>query len=178
MPPATYVHVVGGNHRYNSGDFVGATISYSRAVSAAAGRRSEPPLQRVAYNLGNAYYSVGEPGPALETLAATVAGLDAELAFRSYFNLGYMEYQRGRYEAAADHFVAALSVRPGDHDAKINLEITMLKLQGGVPAGGEPTGATEAADQAIRILEYIHTKEEGVWESLEPDADRSAPHNC
>lgn len=168
-PPVTYIRVLEGNHRYNKGDFVGATISYARAIAAATGRRSEPPMQRVVYNLGNSYYAVGESDPALQTLSAMAAGADAELAFRTRYNLGYMEYQRGRYEAAADHFVAALQYRPSDRDAKINLEITMQKLRGGASATGEPTGPTDAEDQALRILEYIHTKEEGVWESLEPD---------
>ena len=176
-PPGAYLHVVEGNHRYKKGDFVGATIAYSRALAAAPDRRADPAMQRVVYNLGNTYSALGEVGPALETLDGALAGEDRDLAFRIRFNLGYMEYQRGRYENAAHHFVGALKVRPGDRDAKMNLELAVGKLQGGVSPSGESVERAGAGDQAIRILEYIYTKEEGVWESLEPDTPSVTAEN-
>ena len=169
--PTAHIGVVEGNYRFNKGDFVGATVAYVRAGEILR-TRSFNAYQRILYDLGNTYRALGEVVPAMETLEAVRGGEDAVLAFRREFNLGCMEYDRGMYQEAATHFIAALRINAASREAKMNLELAVRKAEAAAAGVGEGPSQTKKQQrspaQADRILRYIHSKEEEVWESLRP----------
>ena len=52
-----------------------------------------------------------------------------EIKFDSFYNMGVISHQSGNYEKACDYFKKALEIKSENTDAKINYEISMLKLQ-------------------------------------------------
>ena len=84
-------------------------------------------------------------GRALE--AAALRAGEPHLASLAYYDLGVLELDRRRYEAARDAFLDALALHPADRRARFNLEWTLRALQAVPPPEplarpGEP-GADE-----------------------------------
>jgi Ca-activated chloride channel homolog len=105
---------------------------------------------RTMYNLGTALLEADSIGPATEMLERVVTiAPDAELRFRSLFNLGLANLRRARsasgpdagpyFTAAVAAYKRALRTRAGDADAKWNLELALREQQN---AGGGGSGAS------------------------------------
>src|SRR6185295_5175069 len=93
--------------RYYTGDFAAAEVAF-RQVAALV------PLNEVFNNLGAAQSRQNEA----ETLESFGKALDGDSADPDYhFNLGYALWKRGKFDAAADSFRAALAREPSDTEA-------------------------------------------------------------
>ena len=165
--------VLEGNYRLARGDSTDAVTAYVSAIEGAESRGLGS-LQRIVYNLANAYNTMGETAAARSVFDSLQSVADAELLYRKSFNLGCIEYEMGRYVAAANSFVRALKAKPGDREAAANLELSLRKQQllGEVNDAGpnvRQVGGVGPADTAIRVLQYIHSKEKTVWGSLRRD---------
>ena len=154
-----------GNQLHVRGEYADATIHYIRAEE----RQQEDGV--ILYDLGNVYYALGETEAAARSLeTSTRAGDDAELIFRSSFNLGNVSYEMGEYARAAEYYIDALKAKPNDVDAKVNLEIAQRKAQN---AGGQTERTSHASEEAVldevfeKILGIIDEKEEMIWRTVE-----------
>jgi tetratricopeptide (TPR) repeat protein len=156
------LRVLGGNVSTANGEYARATVAYFGALDVAS--RDVAPY--VLYDLGNVYAALGEPAAARDTLGRALDGSGADLLFRARFNLGCLEYEQGRYQQAAENFVEALRQRPGDIDAKANLELALKRLKGGGQAA--PAPAERRLDRRTsEILDIARKKEAQAWK-LEP----------
>jgi Flp pilus assembly protein TadD len=111
--------------RYYTGDFAAAEAAF-RQVAALV------PLNEVFNNLGAAQSRQNEP----ETLENFAKALEGDSADPDYhFNLGYALWKRGKFDAAADSFRAALARKPSDTEATTMLGRCLNKS---VPRPGDP----------------------------------------
>ncbi|HKK65951.1 MAG TPA: hypothetical protein VJ967_08860, partial [Clostridia bacterium] len=86
-PIQSYVKVIEGNYAFSRGEYKEANLVYVESLKAA--QYSD----RLLYNLGNVYHSLGESEAAVEEWQSSVeASRDPELLFRIAFNRGVIQY--------------------------------------------------------------------------------------
>ncbi|MGI9159641.1 MAG: tetratricopeptide repeat protein [Saprospiraceae bacterium] len=109
-----------GDRFYEKKDFEAAEQAYRRAGSDAKAR----------YNQGNAVYRQGRyaDAAALYRAAAATAKSTAARA-DALHNLGNAHLKQRQYAQAIEAYQQALRLRPGDPDAKINLQLAQKKRQ-------------------------------------------------
>jgi tetratricopeptide (TPR) repeat protein len=107
-----------GLSRYEIGDFEGARLAYEQIGEARD--RAE-----VRNNLGAVLLRLDRP----EAMDLFQWALDADPKDPDYhFNVGYALWKRGRFEAAAERFRAALDRQEGDQDALLLLGRCLKKV--------------------------------------------------
>ena len=108
------------------------------------GLRERPGDARLLVALGVARAGQGrEEEAALALRAAAVGARDPGDAAVAYYDLGVLEVQRKRYEAARDAFLDALALAPEDGEARFNLEWSLRAL-----AQAQPEPEQRRADDA------------------------------
>lgn len=119
-----------------SGSWAWAQNKYSKAVSeffkvVEDSKESEDSelYYCALYNLSVTYYSQNETAASMERFKMIYADAPEEIKFDSFYNMGVISHQSGNYEKACDYFKKALEIKSENTDAKINYEISMLKLQ-------------------------------------------------
>ena len=95
------------------------------------------------YNLSVTYYSQNETAASMERFKMIYDDAPEEIKFDSFYNMGVISHQSGNYEKACDYFKKALEIKSENTDAKINYEISMLKLQNTDERGIEVNEETE-----------------------------------
>jgi tetratricopeptide (TPR) repeat protein len=162
----TYIDVIQGNYYYGRGLYQAAIVSYMRALESGKHR------EWVEYNLGNAYQSLGEVEAAVSVWDKAAETQDPALLFHIAFNKGSLYYELGKYREAYDEFKQALRLDPSALDAKINLELSLRKMNsgGGGPSPQSRSGADAAAEDPGRILDYIKKKETTKWTASDDSA--------
>lgn len=78
-----------------------------------------------AYNLANAFYALGEAGPADGYYALAAAASDAGLAASAWHNRGVVYYGGGRYAEARDAFKEALKLKPSQLESARGYELSL-----------------------------------------------------
>ncbi len=151
--------VLVGNYAYGRGDYQEATVQYLGALE------SGEYVEWVQYNLANVYHSLGEFDAAFELWNQALDTDDVDLLFAIHFNRGILYYEQGRYEDAFESFKQALIYDLKHVGLKYNLELTLLKLQGGKSGSNQRRGqqGDELSADSIRMFEYIRRKEEQQW---------------
>ncbi len=163
-PVRGHLEVLQGNYYYSRGEYQESIVSYLTLLE-------EPETgEYVSYNLGNVYQALGEGNAALRMWEQADASNDEELLYRVSFNRGVFHFDRGEYEEAYDAFKEALRLNNGSVPAKINLELTLLRLMAEeqlTPQTGEQqTGEGEdIGREALRVLEFVRRKEQQRWEA-------------
>jgi tetratricopeptide (TPR) repeat protein len=164
-----YFSVLQGNYAFNRGRYQMSIVHYLDAM------QYEGHQDWVLYNMGNVYHSLGELPAAFEAWKDVSEQADVtdeiELAFRTQFNQGVLNYELGKYEDAYKFFRNALILKSTNLEAKINLELTLRKME----AVGTLTAKPEAAEEVLqessrnsqRILEYVKRKEGKRWQAQE-----------
>lgn len=99
-----------GCARYQAGDYAGAVKAFSQALEHLS--RDPKAEARVRYNVGNAFYRLGEA----------------------------KGRRRDRWKRAIDQYQAALRLDPTDKDARYNLELVTKRLKE-LPPEKKPAGA-------------------------------------
>jgi tetratricopeptide (TPR) repeat protein len=157
-----YVDVIQGNYYYGRGHYQEAIICYMRALE------SKKHDEWIQYNLGNAYYSLGEIEAALSVWEEAGRTEDSRLQFYIAYNKGSLYYEMGKYREAYEEFRQALRLEPSAMDAKVNLELALRKMNSG---GGESAQGHSAAEpsgeDSARILDYVKRKEGTNWTATE-----------
>ena len=125
-----------GGKKILSGSWAWAQNKYSKAVSeffkvVEDSKESEDSelYYCALYNLSVTYYSQNETAASMERFRMIYADAPEEIKFDSFYNMGVISHQSGNYEKACDYFKKALEIKSENTDAKINYEISMLKLQ-------------------------------------------------
>jgi Ca-activated chloride channel family protein len=131
------------------GDFRAAAEQYLKQVRAGEGGDTSW------YNLGTAALALLDSGVALRGLERATRSLDPDLRFRALYNRGLLALQLARLdsanasqhlETARQQYQEALLLRPGDREAKWNLELTIRQQSesggGGGGGGGQGSGGS------------------------------------
>lgn len=159
---APHVETMLGNFSYRNGDYQESLVRY---ISAAEETRLTGWAR---FNLGDAYYALGEWDSAREEWARA-GSADGDARFAGLFNLGVIAYHGGEYEEAYEFFRRAVVLRPEDRDAKINLEISYRRMDMRREMGRR---IREPEDQQVqlgeedpggRLLEFVNLIEKKQW---------------
>jgi tetratricopeptide (TPR) repeat protein len=155
---SVYGEVIQGNYHYGRGQYQEAIVSYMRALEAGSS------AGWIQYNLGAAYYSLGETEAAAAIWSQAEMTEDPTLQFHIAYNKGCLYYQMGKYREAYQEFRQALGFEPSAMDAKINLELSLRRMNsGGREPPADKSGPHPAAEDSGRILEYVKRKEGTKW---------------
>ena len=111
-----------GNRFFAQGEYDRALESYQRA------RAERPDLLELDYNIGNALHRLGDYSRAVEETQPATAATETDLAFLASYSLGNHYFRLGQLQAAFDAYKEALILKPGDLDAKYNLEVVARAL--------------------------------------------------
>ncbi len=172
-----HLPVLSGNYAFGRGDYQESTVRYLEALE------QEEYTPWVRYNLANVYHSLGEFDAAFELWDQALETDDVSLLSAVFFNRGILLYEQGKYEEAFESFKTSLSYEPNDVGAKLNLELTLLKLQGNRTGGGQlrsvenDSGEEELSADSIRMFEYIRRREEQTWMQGSRPPDSPAPND-
>lgn len=112
-----------GNRAYQSGQFDEALAKYKAALE----ENGDPGV--VAYNMGNAFYELGESEAAQEAYINSLHPSKPTVLASSLYNLGNAYFQNQKYPEAIASYIEALKRNPGDEDTKYNLELARRMLQ-------------------------------------------------
>jgi tetratricopeptide (TPR) repeat protein len=159
--PNVYLDVIQGQYHYGRGQYQEAIVSYMRSLE------SDTYAHWVQYNLGNAYHSLGEVEAAASIWDKAAQTTDRFLQFHVAYNKGSLYYEMGKYQEAYEEFKHALRLDPSAVDAKINLELSLRKMNSG--GGGQPQtgGPPPAGEDTGRILDYVKRREGTKWKASE-----------
>ncbi|MDF1566685.1 MAG: tetratricopeptide repeat protein [Spirochaetaceae bacterium] len=159
--------VLAGNLSYGRGQYQKAILQYLWADDEIRVGKDV-----IYYNLANVYFALGEGDAALRSWSMAESNTDdADILFRIAFNRGVLYYHRGRYDESYRAFRNALTIRPSDIDAKINLEDSLSRIRSAVPQNnlaGEDR-STEGDEDSQRLLDYVKRKEADSWLSQRDD---------
>ena len=170
-----YIHVARGNHDYNNGDYQSANIAY---INAAKTDHFE---EWIAYNLGTAYYALGEIEAAAKEWELTEGIRKGELGYMVHFNHGVLLFERGQYNNAYEKFRNALEINPNGIEAKVNLELCIEKMvlksqEPGIGPDHAPL-QSNTRGEIDRIMNYLRRMEGQVWESTERIDQQPSPRD-
>lgn len=145
--------------------------------------RGTPDMPSAPYDLRRQQAAAEEQ--LLAALRARIAAVDptSEVARQGFLLLGNAERRRGRYDAAAEAWNAALRVR---FDAELAGDLAEVEIERGEPANAAPLLARALAaapgDARLRFLSGLAEARAGraanarsVWQALLADAPRDAP---
>ena len=94
--------------------------------SAQAENPTDPVL---CYNLGRIHYRLGNFLQAAETFLKAAPNAQGALAANAFFNAGNAYFKMGMFKEAVEQYKRALRLDWRDADAKINLELALVRLQ-------------------------------------------------
>lgn len=128
-----------GNRFFAQGEYDRALESYQRA------RAERPDLLRLGYNVGNALHRLGDYSRAVEETQPATAAAETDLAFLAGYSLGNHYFRLGQLQAAFDAYKQALILKPGDVDAKYNVEVVARLLAEQPAPSPAPVGPSAEA---------------------------------
>lgn len=121
--PEVVRHNEAGNEHF-AGETYDEAIDEYRLAQVAEPDQAEP-----YYNAANAYNRTGQVDAALAQTDQALKTADPELAAQTWYNLGNAYFDAQQWPPAIQAYQEALRLRPGDEDAKHNLELALQKLQ-------------------------------------------------
>ena len=124
------------NKLYRNGDYARALELYDEALL------EDPDNPKLKMNRGSALYRMQEFGKAEEALKDGLSAQQKGVKADAHYNLGNTLYRQGeqlfasgdqrarrKLEAAREHFIKSLDMRPHDIDTKWNLQLTQNLLE-------------------------------------------------
>jgi Ca-activated chloride channel family protein len=110
-----------GNAAYDRGDWEGAIGHYSRGQAKAPGDK------RLDFNIGSAYYRLEDYDKATESFDK--ASASPKVAARAHYNRGNALFKKGDLAGAIEAYRRTLDLKPGDENAKFNLQKALEQKQ-------------------------------------------------
>lgn len=150
-----YGAVIEGNRLHARGLYQDAAAAY---LSVPQGRFGGLLL----FDLANVYARLGEYEAAAELYARARKAGDAWLSAMAWYNEGLLLYEKTRYAEAYLAFRSSLALRPGDEDARRNLEIAWRDWKRKSAAPPEKAAQAERkkgdrADEDLLLLRRLET---------------------
>jgi tetratricopeptide (TPR) repeat protein len=112
-----------GNREYEAGNLDEALRHYTEAQVPA------PDAPELHYDIGNVLYRRQDFDGAAEAYRRSMAGPETALGPDAAYNLGNTLFQQQRFQDAAGAYRQTLEARPGDADARRNLELALRALK-------------------------------------------------
>lgn len=112
-----------GNRLFKEGKLEEAVQCYLEAQA------ENPERLELRFNLGDAFYRQEAYDKALQEFERALESRDKALLAKSYYNIGNVNFRQKRLGEAAEAYKRALALDPDDLDAKINLELTLERLE-------------------------------------------------
>lgn len=131
-----------------------------------------------AYNLANAFYALGEAGPADSYYALAAAASDSSLAAAAWHNRGVVYYEGGRYAEARDAFKEALKLRPSQLESARGFELA-LEASSSLRSDADLDQARaefKGQGGASAIFSLASKQDKGIYRLGEPGAYGGADH--
>ncbi|HCC49062.1 MAG TPA: hypothetical protein DEQ38_13245 [Elusimicrobia bacterium] len=110
-----------GNAAYDGKDWPGAVEYFSRAQA------KDPKDRRLDFNIGDAYYRSDEYDKAAD--AFDKAAASEKVAARAHYNRGNALFKKGDLAGAIAAYRKTLALKPGDENAKFNLQKALEQQQ-------------------------------------------------
>ncbi len=82
----------------------------------------DPDNSEILYNIGNAYYKVGDFESAGNNFRSVLKSENQSLRQKAFYNLGNTDYRKGDFENAIKNYEEALKINSDDTMAKQNIE--------------------------------------------------------
>jgi Ca-activated chloride channel family protein len=124
-----------GVKAYRNGD-------YSKAIDHfSAAQLEDPDRPELLYNLGSAFYKNKEYDAAETHLREALLKADPTLKAKIHYDLGNIDFRKGRLKEAIQNYQKALKIAPNDEHTKENIEFVKKAMQ------QKPPPSTDKDDQ-------------------------------
>jgi tetratricopeptide (TPR) repeat protein len=114
----------GAEAAYTNGDYQQA-ISTFRTLTDSLGVHEDPVL----LNLANAYFQINDTAQAKQYYAMVLGSEQNELRSVAHQQLGVIQQQKNKFEAALAQFKSALKANPSNEDARFNFELLKKMME-------------------------------------------------
>jgi Ca-activated chloride channel family protein len=124
------------NKLFEQGKYEGALSLYDEALLES------PQEKKLAINKGSTLYRLEDFNAAEESYESALSVEDVKARANLHYNMGNVYNMQGdrlmqsgnqqameKYKAARDSYIKALDLKPDDHDAKWNLQLTQMKIK-------------------------------------------------
>lgn len=115
--------VMHGNEAYRKGDFAVAIEAYKNAL------RSDPSNNAARFNLANALQRQKDAKQSQQLYDEIIGQKENDLKAKALYNKGLLLAKDKKYEEAAHAFMMALTLDPGDDDARENLQLVLNEMK-------------------------------------------------
>ncbi len=104
-----------------------AVANYLQTVYDSEDQEDKILKQYAVYDLAVTYLHQNENDEAMNRFSQLDKDADKAVRYSTYYNCGIIAHRKGDYDTAADYFRKALKVDGSKVDAKINLELSLMK---------------------------------------------------
>ncbi|MCR4938633.1 MAG: VWA domain-containing protein [Treponemataceae bacterium] len=163
--------VLAGTVSWYQKDYVDATSGFLKVMEKASSSSNDYLMQYGLFGLSSTYIMQNEDEAALERIGQISPDASDDILFAAYYNTGIIAHRKGEYEAATDAFRQALMIDGSNVDAKINLELSLIK-KSVVPSAAEQVAGSQdsSADASPRqdlVFSLIKENEKNQWKKTE-----------
>ena len=162
--PAVVTHNNAGNERYAADQYDEAIAEYRQA------QVQDPDRAEPYYNAANAYNRQSQLDAALAQAQQALKTAAPELAAQTWYNLGNAYFDAQDWPQAISAYQEALRLKPGDVDAKHNLELALQKLEEQQQQEQEQQKQEEQAGEESENRDQPETAEATPTPAGQPDA--------
>lgn len=163
--------ILAGTVNWHQKNYVDATSGFLQVMEKATDTDNDYLMQYGLFGLAATYVMQNEDEAALERIGQISPEASDDILFATYYNTGIIAHRRGEYEAAADAFKQALMIDGSNVDAKINLELSLMKKTV-LPSSSEQeaVSSTSTSDSSSRqdlVFSLIKENEKKQWKKTE-----------
>ena len=152
-------------------DYQEATAGFLKVTEEAKDSENQELLQYGLFGLASSYIMQEEETAALEKLELISGDAPNNIRFATYYNTGIIAHKHGDYKKAQEAFKQALLIDSTNIDAKINYELSLMKITANSSAGKqELTPISKSEDDSSienTLFSVIRENEKNRWKNTE-----------
>lgn len=123
LASGAYQSMQKGLEAYQSQDYEAALKYFIDA------QLEDPDRSEIFYNIGNAYYKLGDFNASLENYSQVLNSENKSIKHKALYNRGNANYRMNKLEDAIMDYETALKIDPGDQEAAQNLDFVKKKIK-------------------------------------------------